>query len=72
MEEVVSISEIEDRIRDRVERLWDMAPASLDTPEAWSRWKRRCVSEVAIIVADELARERRMNDAAERFERAIR
>lgn len=60
----MTISEIEERIRDRVERLWDMAPASLDAPEAWATWRRRCVSEVAIIVADELARER--------FERAIR
>lgn len=68
----MSISEIEERIRERVEAMCDMDPPATAPAEAWTKWKRFCVSEVADIVADELARERRMNESAERVKRAIR
>ena len=66
------MSAIEDRIRDRVERLCDMAPLCDAGSEAWAKWKQRVVAGVERIVAEEIERERKMVESAERFERAIR
>ena len=50
----MSISEIEERIRERVEAMCDMAPPATAPAEAWAKWKRLCVSEVMDIVHNKI------------------